>query len=80
MLNTSVQNKVLLSFLNVETQVMELEKQKLHTMFFSYIFLMLQSLLQWIKILFLSAESLVWNLVPLSAFHYAEYLKTDNFV
>lgn len=26
------------------------------------------------------AESLVWNLVPLSAFHYAEYLKTDNFV
>lgn len=44
MLNMSVQNEVLLSFLNVETEIMELERQKLHTTLFSYVFLMFWSL------------------------------------
>lgn len=41
-------------------------------------------MLQWTKILFLLADSLIWNLVPLSTyiltFHPVEYLNTDNFL
>lgn len=70
MLTISVHSKVLFQFLKVETQQMELERQKLHTTFYWYFFPMFWSVLQWTKILFLLADSLILNLVPLSTYFF----------